>query len=272
MSAPQVITPRSMLALIDALTSHPAARLVGGGTLEIPRWQVEGSPDTAVYLPGVPELRATGRSGRGAATTLAQLTADPAVPEALRAAAASVGGPALRSTATLGGNIAAASPGCLAVALLALGGEVRLIRAGVTTGWLPLAEAMPGGRLANGSLADGEVAAVTQVRWADGLRAAFRKVTLRMGIAPVLAAVTVSVSPSAGQWLVSGGGTGMAPHLLPHTARLLEAGCQEPGEITRSVSAEVRVAASDPDGGYRRELAATLVLRALASLTEEGAP
>lgn len=260
MSAPQIITPRSMPALIGALGSYPAARLLGGGTLEIPRWQAEGSPDTAVYLPGVPELRATGRSSRGAATTLAQLTADPAVPQALRAAAASVGGPALRSTATLGGNIVAASPGCLAVALFALGGEVRLIRGGATTGWLPLPEAI-----------SGRAAAVTQVRWADGLRAAFQKVTLRAGIAPVLATAAVSVSESTGQWLVSGGGTGAAPHLLPRTARLLKAGCREPGEIRHSVSAEVRVAAHDPDGGYRRQLAATLVLRALACLAGDDA-
>jgi carbon-monoxide dehydrogenase medium subunit len=258
MSVPHVIAPRTIPELIRSAADHPTARLVAGGTLEIPSWQAAGAPDSILYLPSVASLSATGRAWCGAATTLAALAADPAMPTSLRAAATSVGGPALRSTATLGGNIVSASPGCLAVALLAMHGQVRLIQGDTVSGWQPI-EAALSSRVP-----------VVRVRWAQGLKTSFEKATLRAGIGPVLATVAVSAEDHTGDWLVACGGTGTRPHLLPRTAGLIADGCREPDEIGRVASDEVRVPSSAPDGEYRRHLVGTLVTRALNRLLTEG--
>jgi aerobic carbon-monoxide dehydrogenase medium subunit len=68
--------------------------------------------------------RAGGRTELGACVTLARVAALDGVP-ALSAAAAAVGGPALRNMATVGGNLHVSAPyGDVGVALLALGAEV----------------------------------------------------------------------------------------------------------------------------------------------------
>jgi CO/xanthine dehydrogenase FAD-binding subunit len=68
--------------------------------------------------------RSGGRTTLGACVTLAQVAALDGVP-ALSAAAAAVGGPALRNMATVGGNLHVKAPyGDVGVALLALGAEV----------------------------------------------------------------------------------------------------------------------------------------------------
>ena len=88
-------------------------RLVRDGVL-IPRVAVSLS---RLGLDGIE--RANGSVRIGTCTTLAQLAASDGLP-ALAAAAASIGGPALRNTATVGGNLFADAPyGDLAVALLA---------------------------------------------------------------------------------------------------------------------------------------------------------
>ena len=68
--------------------------------------------------------RSGGRTVLGATVTLAQVARLDGVP-ALSAAAAAVGGPALRNMATVGGNLHVTAPyGDLGVPLLALGAEV----------------------------------------------------------------------------------------------------------------------------------------------------
>jgi carbon-monoxide dehydrogenase medium subunit len=68
--------------------------------------------------------RSGGRTALGACVTLARLAELDGVP-ALSAAAAAVGGPALRNMATVGGNLHVEAPyGDVGVALLALGAEV----------------------------------------------------------------------------------------------------------------------------------------------------
>jgi carbon-monoxide dehydrogenase medium subunit len=70
--------------------------------------------------------RAGGRTTIGACVTLARVAGLDHAP-ALASAAASVGGPALRNMATVGGNLLAGAPyGDVAVALLALDAEVDL--------------------------------------------------------------------------------------------------------------------------------------------------
>lgn len=112
-----------------------AARFLGGGTDEIPD-QGHAAPANrrATLLRRVPQMcRITERAGGvevGAAVTVGQLQASSAItgrwPE-LADHLAAFGSPAVRSAATVGGNLVHASPAAdLAVPLLALGATVSL--------------------------------------------------------------------------------------------------------------------------------------------------
>lgn len=115
-----------------ALSDNPRARLLAGGTL-VMRAVNDGdqSFDTIVYAkdPLLRELRLDGDElVIGAGVTMAELLRanDAAM---LHAAARSIGGPAIRNMATVGGNLFAHHPyGDLATALLAL--DARVIVAG----------------------------------------------------------------------------------------------------------------------------------------------
>ncbi|HEY3483060.1 MAG TPA: FAD binding domain-containing protein, partial [Streptomyces sp.] len=112
MTRPDVVVPTSVEELARVLRERPDAVPVGGGTLEVPRWADPTSrPATAVLLSRVDGLSAAGALGCGAAATLHTLATGPGTPDPLRAAARSVGGPAVRSLATVGGNVAQAAPG-----------------------------------------------------------------------------------------------------------------------------------------------------------------
>ena len=108
----------------------PAARFLGGGTLLV-RALNEGEADFSTLVrcvdPALAEIRASGPRIRiGAAVTMARIldTRELAV---LHPAARSVGGPAVRAQATLGGNLFAPPPyGDLCTALLALDARVSV--------------------------------------------------------------------------------------------------------------------------------------------------
>jgi aerobic carbon-monoxide dehydrogenase medium subunit len=106
------------------------AAVMAGGTTVMPAALAGALPATRVVglaragLDGV--ARSDGRTVLGATVTLARVAALDGVP-ALAAAAAAVGGPALRNMATIAGNVLAGPPyGDVGVALLALGAEVDL--------------------------------------------------------------------------------------------------------------------------------------------------
>jgi CO/xanthine dehydrogenase FAD-binding subunit len=106
------------------------AAVMAGGTTVMPRVLAGGLAATRVVglaragLDGV--SRSDGRTVLGATVTLARVAGLDGVP-ALAAAAAAVGGPALRNMATIGGNVLAGPPyGDVGVALLALGAEIDL--------------------------------------------------------------------------------------------------------------------------------------------------
>ncbi|MCH0539683.1 FAD binding domain-containing protein [Streptomyces sp. MUM 203J] len=91
---------------------------VGGATLVWADWQEHGFPGLAMSLRDLPEANALGPDRVGAAVTLDRVGA--AVPHALRQAAAAVGNPMVRRTATVGGNLAGSGPRCLLPALRVL--------------------------------------------------------------------------------------------------------------------------------------------------------
>ncbi len=134
-----VFFPSTAAELFALQHAHPDARLMAGGTDLLVRLR-HGSADTRplVCLERLGGLREIVASGDGlligAGVSMARLAQDPLVARhcpVLAAAAATVGGPALRTMATLGGNLCTASPaGDTLPALHVLGARLLLRSAG----------------------------------------------------------------------------------------------------------------------------------------------
>lgn len=113
-----------------ALSGARSARFLGGGTL-VMRAVNEGNQDFDTIIrasdPALKQIRPEGdRIGIGAAVTMAQVLGNRDL-AFLHPVARSIGGPAVRTAATVGGNLFAPHPyGDLTVALLALDGTVTL--------------------------------------------------------------------------------------------------------------------------------------------------
>jgi xanthine dehydrogenase small subunit len=141
------------------LSAHSGARLLGGGTLLVRRVN-EGDTSIDMYVrlrdPKLLLLDAGGETIRlGAGVTMSRIAREPAL-AFLAPVAKTIGGPAVRAAATVGGNLLAPSPyGDFGVALLALDATISLEDAGGTRD--VSAEAFFGARdhLATGSIITG---------------------------------------------------------------------------------------------------------------------
>jgi CO/xanthine dehydrogenase FAD-binding subunit len=214
------------------------AAVMAGGTTVMPAviaGSFPGSRLVGLARAGLDEIsRADGRTVLGACVTLARVARLDGVP-ALAAAAAAVGGPALRNMATVGGNLCVGAPyGDLGVPLLALGAEVD---------GRPLEElwASPGGLVRSVAFADD--AASVFVRWAR-----------RAANSPAVVSVAV-----AGARVAIGG---VAEH--PVRSAAAEALLDDPAAAGAAAAAEV-----DPptdaiaSAWYRRRMTEVFVRRAL---------
>ncbi|MFF1353310.1 FAD binding domain-containing protein [Streptomyces sp. NPDC058297] len=219
-AAPQVRRPTTVEELAALVATNPGVTVLGGGTLEVPRWADPSvRPARVVLLNDVPELTVVDTGLCGAGVTLARAAGHTRLPLALRRAARSIAGPALRSTATVGGNVAGVSPGCLAVALLSLGAEAEVLQRDGSRTWRELA------RLLQGPNQDGYV--ILAFRWPGTPEASsFRKVTQSAGGGVPLVTVSVSVSGFNGErklWRAAVGGRGFLPQRLPELEHQLAA-------------------------------------------------
>lgn len=208
MSGATVLTPRDRRELVAALAEMtPHSRLLGGGTDLVRTMTKEHfRPDLLVDLSDVHELRgvalADGIVRVGAATTFARLCADPVLRRHARCladAAATVGSVQIRTAATVGGNVANASPcGDSIPALLTLDAEAEIWDAGGGVARRPVRDVVAGpGRT---SLVPGEViAAFIFPVLGRGWRTAFAKVGSRsqVTVARLSAAVAVEVAEDA---------------------------------------------------------------------------
>lgn len=160
----EVLTPTCLDELFSLLERHPEAMPLAGGTDLLVRLRREAVPDERplLSLANVRELHGIREEGRslaiGAATTFARIAASPLVLEhapLLATAAGTIGGPAVRNMATIGGNIRTASPaGDSLPPLYLLDAEIELASQRGTRSLL-LAEFITGpGRTA---LRDGEI-------------------------------------------------------------------------------------------------------------------
>jgi CO/xanthine dehydrogenase FAD-binding subunit len=139
MIAPERLAPRDVAALAAALSrATPRTRLVAGATDLALELRAAGErPDLLVDLSGLRDLAFIRRDGErirvGALTTFAQLQHDPMISAGARclaSAASRVGSAQIRNVATIGGNVAHASPCADSIpALLALGADVGILGA-----------------------------------------------------------------------------------------------------------------------------------------------
>lgn len=113
-----VLLPRSLDELWNAMHAHPDSCLFGGGTdLLVKRRGGSVCPSVLIGLERIPELRGVREEDDdlviGAATPVAHLVSDGIIATAfpvLSAALGTIGGPAIRNMATIGGNLCTASP------------------------------------------------------------------------------------------------------------------------------------------------------------------
>jgi CO/xanthine dehydrogenase FAD-binding subunit len=122
--------PDSVQTAAALLAASPGARFLAGGTLLVrDRNGGDVSIESFVLADGLGIDRidiAGGKATLGAAVTMAAVAAHPAL-AFLKSVAESIGGPAVRNMATVGGNLFAPYPyGDFAVALLALGATVSV--------------------------------------------------------------------------------------------------------------------------------------------------
>ena len=204
-----LLRPHTLPEALRLLAEVPGATPLAGGTnLVVDLRAGRHCPPTLVDVSHLPELRGVWREGVGGAaevvvgagTTITALLDDPliahnAVP--LREAAAVFANPLVRNRATVGGNLADASPAAdTAPALLSLDASVTLVSAAGTR-CLPLADFFLGPRRTR--LEPGEL--IVSVRWpvpSAYTAGGFTKVGLRKAdaIAVLSAAVMIEAGPA----------------------------------------------------------------------------
>lgn len=252
----------------SALATDRAARFMSGGTL-VMRALNEGDVTIGTIVRasdrGLAQIRPSGaRIEVGAAVTMAQILASPEL-AFLHPAARAIGGPALRTMATVGGNLFAPAPyGDLATALLALDATVTL-RGGFGGREVLLDELLARRERPGGGL----VATVAVTRPApDALR--YLKVTRARpkGIAVITIAALLPMSGGriAGARIAYGA---MAPTPIRVRAveRALEGRTLDPPGIAAALAAATEGTAPATDAiasaWYRREVAPVHLRRLL---------
>jgi CO/xanthine dehydrogenase FAD-binding subunit len=284
-----LLRPRTLPEALRLLADAPgAAPLAGGTNLMVDLRSGRHCPPALIDVSHLPELRgvrceggsdAGGEVVAGAGTTLAALLDDPLIAQygaPLREAAAVFANPLVRNRATLGGNLADASPAAdTAPALLALDASVTLASA---TGErrLPLADFFLGPRRTR--LQPGEL--IVEARWpippvwsAGG----FTKMGLRKAdaIAVVSAAVMIEVETPVevnGPFVcraahIALGAVAPRPVRVPAAETVLKGQPLTPATIAAAAVAAAEAAAPIDDvrssARYRRHTVEVIVRRLL---------
>jgi len=238
-----------------------AARFIAGGTLVMREVNYGAAGiERLVRVTGAERgITSTGTGLRiGAAITMAEIIAAPET-AALAAAARSVGGPAVRNMATVGGNLFAHHPyGDFAVALLALDAEVEWI-----SGQREGVEAL----LARRASAAGLVAAVTVPR-VSGSEFRFKKVTRTKPKGVSLMSIAVRMPGLNGPTRIAFGAMGPTP-LRAKAAEAALGTRVDPASIAQAcaVCTQDLQPMDDPlsSAWYRQEVAPVHLRRLLAA-------
>ncbi|MCS6780829.1 MAG: FAD binding domain-containing protein [Geminicoccaceae bacterium] len=240
----EVRTTATLAEAASLLQSERAARFMAGGTLMM-RAVNEGDVSFSTIVrtsdPAFVRVRAAGgRIELGAGVTMAQVLASREL-AFLHPAARAVGGPAVRTMATVGGNLFAAHPyGDFATALLALDARVQLA-SGFGAREVPLEDLLRGRERGPRQL----VAAVSFERPADPAAFRFRKMTRTHPKGPAVLTIAAWLPTSGGR--VSGARVAfgaMAP--FPIRARAVERALE--GRLLSAEGVAPAVAAAAREG------------------------
>ena len=145
----EVLHPRSLGEALDALTRHPGAELLAGGTdLMVEINFGRRRPETIVLIQRLPELQGLDRDGKvhaRAGVTYTQLLNEPGASfQALREMSRTVGSPQIRNAGTLGGNLGTSSPAGDSLPVLAAFDARVILRSRRAERRVPFGEYMTG--------------------------------------------------------------------------------------------------------------------------------
>ena len=266
--------PRSAAEAVAIWAETKGTYLAGGTVLLAEGGRVHPIGDDLISIEDLPELHGIreedGTLFIGAAETFDALEWSGLVKErayALWQAAREVGGPQIRNRATIGGNVADASPAADgATPLLALGAEVAAIGPeGTRT--IPIRSFFLG--KFRTALLPGELIAGFRIPVEGGLRSAFRKVGKRTALA--VSCLNVAAARRGARIDVAVGAAAPRSVWCERTSGILSEGPLT-RERLRAAQEAILTEISPIDdrwatAEYRREVCARL----LAALTEEGA-
>lgn len=265
----EVRTTPTLAEAASLLQAERAARFLAGGTL-LMRAVNEGDVSFSTIVrtsdPAFARMRAAGgRIELGAGVTMAQILASREL-AFLHPAVRAVGGPAVRTMATVGGNLFAPHPyGDLATALLALDARVQLAT-GFGARELPLEEFLRGRERGARQL----VAAVSFERPSDPAAFRFRKTTRTHPKGPAVVTIAAWLPLSGGR--VSGARVAFgAMAATPIRARSVERALEGRPLSAEGVAAAVAAAAGEGDpptdpiasAWYRRRVVGVILRRLL---------
>jgi len=278
-----VIVPDSLATALTALAAHPDATVLAGGTDLMVEVNAGHRPLIHVVAVGrLPELAGVRVEGTtvviGAGATFAQLELPPVadlVP-ALAYAARTVGSPQIRNAATIGGNLATASPaGDALPVLVALGATVELADT-TSRRVVPISEFFTGPK--RSLLRAGDLVVAVHVPVRRGPQD-YLKVGVRNAMVIAVASLAIAVDLDARHVGIGLGSVGPTPLAAPDATSWLEARARWRDDGVDVRDADVaefgeRVAAAarpiDDHRGtarYRRHAVSVMARRALRRCT-----
>jgi carbon-monoxide dehydrogenase medium subunit len=269
------VAARSVAEATGALAKYgpDAAVLAGGTDLYVLMRSHARRPRVVVAIGAIPELGRIENAGRrivlGAALTHARLAAEPCLAPfaALVKAAAAIGSPQVRNVATLGGNIANASPaGDLYPPLLALDARVMLEGPG-SKREMGLDDFVEGPGAT--ALAPSEVVTAASFARPDGaIHSGFAKIGLRNAVAISVANCAILATAAGGKFSevrLACGAVAPRPMRMRAAERLLAG--ERPGTELIEQASQAASAECDPitdvraTAAYRRHVVGVLVAR-----------
>jgi CO/xanthine dehydrogenase FAD-binding subunit len=277
----ELLHPKTLPEALAMMAGADVLPIAGGTNVLVDLRAGKHQPRTLIDVTRLPELRGIHRENGylliGGGTTISDLLHDPLIAQhapALREAASVFANPLIRNRATVGGNLADASPAAdTAPPLLVLDAEVELASRGGTRR-VPLADFLVGVRQTSRRPDELLIAVRFPVPPAPGSASHFQKVGLRKADAiSVLSAAVAVTRDAAGRCTAARIALGaLAPQPLRATAAehvllgqtptpaLIAEAARLAGEAARPIN-DIRGSA-----GYRRQVTEVIVRRLLMQL------
>ncbi|HET8652488.1 MAG TPA: FAD binding domain-containing protein [Gaiellaceae bacterium] len=272
------LSPRSLDEALEIRAAHPEAIPVAGGTdlwVEVNARRLR--PRALLDLSRVEELQGWEWNGRvfvGAGTTFSTIVDELSEFPPLVEAARSVASPQIRNRATIGGNLATASPAGDSIPVLAAyGADVVAAAAGGRRRRIPLDEFLVGPKRT--SLAPDELIAGVEWTPVSG-PGSFAKVGRRNAMVIAVASACLQLDEERGAVRLALGSVGPTVLRAPR-AEQLAAEALHGGEPAAAIAEFGRLAAAEAkpiddlrgSAAYRRRVVEVLARRALAQALEE---